>query len=419
MPNDMTFHQSATILNAIQQQVTGQASIAPVDLQGFVSVAQTVLKTGYDPVINAINQVLSRTIFSTRPYRRKFGLAEVSESAYGNHVRKISVADQPIEDDDRYKWPVAYDASQTTNPLGNGESVDMYAIKKPEVLQTNFYGQNVWQDHYTIFRDQLDCAFSSPEEFGRFVALITGEMNNKVEQIREDMGRACVINAIIGTSYGSANDADVATSPFSLAHRHIPLLSLYNAYTGGSLTATDIWKPENFTPFVRWAFGIIQAVSDLFEQRSEKFQTVVDGKHVMRHTPKNKQKIMVASQMANMIATMVRVQNFNDGFMTLPDGVRMESVAFWQSIGEPVGIVNNGASYIGANGAVVNVAPAEEAVPVIAYLYDEEALGYATTQSWSAPTPLNARGGYTNIWMHETQRLYNDHTEKTCVFTLL
>ena len=42
----------------------------------------------------------------------------------------------------------------------------------------------------------------------------------------------------------------------------------------------------------------------------------------------------------------------------------------------------------------------------------------ANTQSWSNPTPFNARGGYTNIWMHETQRIYNDHTEKGVVLLL-
>lgn len=416
MPNDLTFQQSATILNAIQQQVTGQASIAPLDLRGFVSVAQTTLKTGYDPVVNAINQVLTRTIFSTRPYRRKFGLAEITESAFGNHTRKIAVADKPIEDDDRYKWPVAYDAAQTGNPLGNGESVDQYIIKKPDVLQTNFYGSNVWQDHYTIFRDQLDCAFSSPDEFGRFISLITGEMSNKIEQIREDMGRACLLNAIGGTGAAAIAQQDSATSAFELSHRVIPLLTLYNAYTGGSYTQQSIFQPENFAPFVRWAFGIIQCVSDLFEQRSEKFQTIVNDKHIMRHTPKNKQKIFVASQFANMIATMVRVQNFNDGFMRLPDGVRMESVAFWQSIDDPL-MVNGSCTFIDENGEAATVG-ATEGTPVVAYLFDEEALGYATTQSWSSPTPLNARGGYTNIWLHETQRLYNDHTEKTCIFVL-
>ena len=46
MPNTMTFEQSATILNAIQQQVTGQAAQTPIDLTGFVSTANTVLQTG-------------------------------------------------------------------------------------------------------------------------------------------------------------------------------------------------------------------------------------------------------------------------------------------------------------------------------------------------------------------------------------
>lgn len=412
MPNTMTFEQSATILNAIQQQVTGQAAQTPIDLTGFVSTANTVLQTGYDPIYNAINQVLSRTIFSTRPYRRKFGLAEVSESAYGNHVRKLAVADKDIEDDDRYKWPVAYDAGQTP-PSGDGQSVDMYIQKKSDILQTNFYGANVWSDWYTIYKDQIDCAFTGPDEFGRFISLITGEQANKIEQIREDMGRTCVINAIIGT----IEQNDTATSMFDLGHRTIPLLTLYNTYTGLSLTATDVFQPANFTPFVRWAFSVIENVSDLMSERSELFQVVVNNKHVMRHTPKDRQKIFVASQFGNMISTMVRVQNFNDGFMVLPSGVKMESVTFWQNITDPLTIAGKG-SWIDSTGAVADSATAITSDPVIAYLFDDEHLGYATTQSWSSVTPFNSRGGYSNTWLHETQRLYNDHTEKSVVFLL-
>lgn len=412
MPNTMTFEQSATILNAIQQQVTGQAAQTPIDLTGFVSTANTVLQTGYDPIYNAINQVLTRTIFSTRPYNRKFGLAEVSESAYGNHVRKLAVADKVIEDDDRYKWPVAYDAGQTP-PSGDGQSVDMYIQKKADILQTNFYGANVWSDWYTIYKDQIDCAFTGPDEFGRFISLITGEQANKIEQIREDMGRTCVINAIIGT----IEQSDTATTMFDLGHRTIPLLTLYNTYTGLNLSATDVFQPANFTPFVRWAFSVIENVSDLMSERSELFQVVVNNKHVMRHSPKDRQKIFVASQFANMIATMVRVQNFNDGFMVLPTGVKMEPVTFWQNIKDPMTVTGK-ASWIDSTGAVANSATNITSDPVIAYLFDEEHLGYATTQSWSSVTPFNSRGGYSNTWLHETQRLYNDHTEKSVVFLL-
>lgn len=412
MPNDMNFYQVATLLNAVQQQATGQASIAPANFNEFVSAAQTTLRTGYDPVMNAISQVLSRTIFSIRPYDRRFALAEISEAAYGNHVRKLSIADTPIEDDERYKWPAGYDARQTANPLGDGESVDMQRIKKNQLLQTNFYGANVWQDHYTIWRDQLDCAFSSPEEFGRFVAMVTGNMADKLEQVRETMGRACVINSIIGT----LGEADDASSAFGLTHRTIPMLTLYNAYTGETFTQTDIFKPGNWAAFTRWAFSIIQSVSKLMEQRSEAFQTVVNNKHVMRHTPKDKQKMFVHSQAMSMFDTMASAVTYNDGYITLPNGVRVEEVAFWQSIKDPMSIVGTG-SRIGTNGEPVSHTVETPAL-VLAYLFDEEALGYATLQQWAAPAPFNAAGGYTNTWLHETQRLYNDHTEKSVAFTL-
>ena len=414
MPSTMTFNnQAATLLNAIQQQATGQAALTATDLSEFVSAATTTLQTGYDPVMQAISQVISRTIFSLRPYRRRFGLAEVSDTAYGNHVRKLTPIDKPINEDDRYKWPVTYDATHTANPMGDGESVDMQVINKQKALQTNFYGQNVWSDSYTIFRDQLDVAFTGPDELVQFVAMITGNMANKVEQIREDIGRAVVLNSMIGTY--AQNDA--ATSAFDLAHRTIPLLTLYNAQTGLSLTAQTVFQPDNFTPFVRWAFSIIMSVSDLMEERTSLFQTNIAGidGRINRHTPKARQKLWIASQAMNAIATMVRVQNFNDGFMTLPNGVRVESVGYWQAAKNPLN-VSGTASFIGANG--VATSDDAELGPVLAYLHDEEALGYATVNSWTAPAPFNARGGYVTNWLHETQKTYNDHTEKSVVFTL-
>lgn len=413
MPSTMTFNQAATLLNAIQQQATGQAAITATNLSEFVSAATTTLQTGYDPVMQAISQVLSRTIFSIRPYRRRFGLAEVSDTAYGNHVRKLSPIDKPIQEDDRYKWPVTYDATQQTNPMGDGESVDQQVINKQRVLQTNFYGQNVWQDSYTIFRDQFDVALTGPDELAQFITLITGNMANKVEQIREDIGRAVVLNSMLGTA---AVD-DAATSAFDLAHRTIPLLTLYNAQTGLELTAQTVFQPNNFTPFVRWAFSIIMSVSDLMEERTSLFQTnltTIDGR-INRHTPKARQKLWIASQAMNAIATMVRVQNFNDDFMRLPNGVRVESVGFWQAARNPLQ-VNGTATAISENGT-----PATSTTnigPVLAYLHDEEALGYATVNAWTAPAPFNARGGYVTNWLHETQKTYNDHTEKSVIFTL-
>ena len=408
--NDLTFEQASTFLNDVKEQMTGEKSIAPANTEEFVAVGTTVLKTGYDPILNAINQVLSRTIFSIRDYSAKFRLAEITETAFGNHTRKISIADRPIVDDERYKYPMAYDGTQ--NPAnGDGLSVDMYRIRKQDVLQTNFYGSQVFEDWYTLYKDQLECAFRNPAEMGRFVTMITMNHNNKLTQYREAAGRAVLLNFIGGI----LDEGDSATLYTELTHRIIPLLTLYNNATGLSLTRADVYKPANFRAFVQFTYSIMMQVSSLMEQRSIKYQTIVNGKNVQRHTPKANQKMHILEKFRAEWDMMGLANTYHNGFLVLPGGIRVEDVAFWQSIEAPESI-DVIPSRIGSNGSVV--VGTEQEAAVIATLYDEEALGYATTQSWSAPTPFNAAGGYTNYWVHETERTYNDHSEKGVVFTL-
>ena len=130
MANDLTFTQLSTVLNSIVSQATGASAQAVVDTSTFVNVAQTALKTGYDPLSTAISQVLSRTIFSTRPYSAKFPMHRKTAQQYGNHTRKLQVVDKDFENDQRFS-------------LTEGASVDMYVVNKPKVLQTNFYGSNI------------------------------------------------------------------------------------------------------------------------------------------------------------------------------------------------------------------------------------------------------------------------------------
>lgn len=61
--NDMAVKQAGTILSSLVQQATGQAVITPSTPGEFVSVATTALKTGADPILNALSQMWGRTIF--------------------------------------------------------------------------------------------------------------------------------------------------------------------------------------------------------------------------------------------------------------------------------------------------------------------------------------------------------------------
>ena len=398
--NEMSFTQVSTILNSLVQQATGQTAIAPTNTYEFVTAAQTLLKTGYDPILNAINQVLSETIFSIRPYNRKFRGIEATATQWGNHVRKLVPVSTGVEDDQRYKWPVAYNAGQTP-PLGDGQSVDPYKIKKPKVLQLNFYGQSVYEDWQTYFRDQLDNAFTGPDELARFWSMITTEQSNKLEQFREEFARGTVANFIGGILNGSDDS------------RIIHLLTEYNTATGLTLTATSVYQPENFKAFIEWSFARIKSLCRLMTERSQLFQTIVNNNPVLRHTDYNDMRIYLLAPYIDQVENIVMTNIYNDRYLSKVD---FEPVTYWQSIESPDSISLT-PGFINTDGAWAT-GDAVEQDNIFGVIFDRDALGYAQTQSWSAPTPFNPAGGYYNIFWHETLKNWNDHTEKGIVLLL-
>lgn len=388
--NELNINQVGTILNAVVKQATGNTTLTTVDGNNFATVAQLPLKIGYDPVISAISQVLSSTIFSVRPYSRKFKGINVSSQKFGNITRKLNIADSDWTDDDRLE-------------LTDGKSIDMYVVKKPTVLQTNFYGANAFQRQTTIFKDQLDVAFSSQEEFGRFISMLMSNVSDMIEQGHESMARMCILNYVGGKL---ANEDEV--------NNRIHLLAEYNALTGLTLNEKDVYKPENFPSFMKFVVARIKAISNLMTERSEKFHTNVTGKEVMRHTPLSKQKVYLLAPQQYLMETSVLSDLFNDKYMKMTD---LELVNFWQNIDKPADIDIN-PIYMDKNGDLKQPKSAIKEPHLFGVIFDEEALGYTTVNSWSAPTPFNARGGYHNIFWHYTDRYWNDFTENGVVLLL-
>lgn len=399
MANDLSFDQLSTVLTAITNQATGVNNITPLNTSSFVSVAQTALKTGYDPLTTAISQVLSKTIFSVRPYTRKFKGLNVSNQRYGNHVRKLLTIDKPFEDDDRLK-------------LVDGESIDQYKVNKPNVLQTNFYGANVYQKSVTIYKDQLDCAFSSPDEFASFISMVMQNASDMIEQAHEETARATINNLISGiyaaeTTTGTANTMAKSNG----GKRAINLLTLYNQTNGGALSVNDIFKAQNFESFVKFAFSTINTLADLMTDRNTLFSSQLTNYTVIRHTPKDRMKFYLYTDLVNKINSEVYSSVFNPDFLKLVD---FERVNFWQSALNPSQIENKPVM-LNKDGTL-NTVGNTDIGNVFGVLFDEEAAGYTTVNEWSQPSPFNARGGYYNQFWHFTDRYWNDFTENAIVF---
>ena len=387
------FNDAAVLLNSIVSQATGKTNITPSNLQEFISVGTTALAVGPDPLMQAISQVLSRTIYSVRPYSEKFAGLRADALRWGNHVRKLSIADSDWESDQRY-----YEAP--SDFLDNGDAVDMYKIKMPNVLQTNFYGQNVVQRSITIFRDQLNVAFSNPEDFMRFVSMIMQNVSDQLAQARESTARMALAN-FIG-----------AKATLGTGHVY-HLIDEYNAATGQSLTGTTIFNPANYATFIRWVYGFVKTLSDRMTERSTIYQQNVTGKAISRHTPKARQKFYVSAPDLNRMDAEVLSVTFNDDRLSLGE---VESVGYWQSIQTP-NQVSVSPSYMDTNGTIVN-GNAIVVDNIFGLLFDEEAVMVQSVNEWSAPTPFNPAGGYTNTFWHQRNRYLNDFTEKGVLLLL-
>lgn len=398
MANDLSFNQISTLLNAINQQATGQTSIAPVDTASFVSMATTLLQMGYDPLATAISQVLAKTIFSVRPYSELFKGIKVSNQKYGNHVRKLQVVDRPLVDSKVYDLTDEY-------------TVDHYEVRKPKVLQTNYYGEETFSDFLTIYTVQLDNAMSGPEEFASFISMILQNVEDKLTMSRENLSRMLVSNLI-----GAKAQADSGNV--------INLLTAYNDYLGltstSRLTVEDVKDPDRYGDFIKFAYAKIKNVSDLMRSRSIKYHMNISGSPIMRHTPYANQRLYISSFDKHMIDTRVLADVFNDDQMRLMD---FQPVDFWQSIESPdtVSVIP---VYINSSGQLVNADTTAKnrttsvVTGVFGVLMDEEAIGYTITLERTERTPLNARGMFYNQFWHDTKKYWTDLTENAVVFIL-
>ena len=386
--NNMTKEQAYTLIAALHQQATGKAALTPTNLSDFISVAQSTLAAGYEQTLNAITQVIQKTIVAVRPYDAKFSGLEMTADQWGGIIRKLSFADRGPEAD-------------PTHATVDGVAVDQFVVRKPALIETHYVGSDVYMGSYTIYREQLKTAFENEGNFGAFMTGLMTHFLNERTQWLEDLKRSELSNAI-----GAVKDIGNTES-------NIHLLTEYNAATGLSLTATTVMQPANYPAFMKWVYARVSEVSRMMSERSELFQQKITGYDINRHTPVRDQRLYMEASLLDGMDAMVLADTYHDNFLRYAD---VEAVSFWQSIKAPRS-VSVTPVYVDGNGAVkVGTAVAETAV--VGIMFDRDAMGYNVYNDVLETSPYNAKGQYYNIFAHMDVQLQLDVTEKIAVFYL-
>lgn len=383
--NTLTVTDIYTVANAIVSQATGRTDITAYDATSFISIADIALKTAPDVLLGAISQVLSRTIMSTRPYTRKFKNLETDNITFGNHVRKLSIVDKDFE-------------AEKTYDLVDGEAIDQQIVNKPDIIQMNFYGETVFTRYYTLFKDQLNIAFSNAQELASFVSMVVQNCADIIEQTHENLSRGVVANAI------------AATIALNNSNQTVKLVTEYNNLTGLSLTSATIYQPANFKPFIEFCYSVMATVSENLTERTIIYHNNVTDKEVSRHTPKEYQRAWIYTPSKYQMEAMALSDVFNDKYLKF---IPSEGVNFWQSIETP-DTIDMTCGYTGANGSPTSASVEQSGI--FGILCDHELMGVTTVNQWTATAPFNARGGYQNTFFHYTDKYYFDNSENAVVF---
>lgn len=395
------------LINAIAAEATGRdGSITAVDSSTFVSVGESIMRTGTENTLNAISLVLGRTFMAVRPYEARLRIVNaINSGLYANRVRKISYMS-------RYAQPAGFvntdlyinHAMGYDNGSNGGSSVaSMWEQNQPVPLEMNFAGSSVWDESTTVYEDALQAAFKDEASFSEFMTGVMTEKGNDIEVDKEAFNRATLLNFMAGIY-----DLNSVTGGA------IDMVAAFNAWNGGTTYTGAQLRSTYRKEFLEFFVATVKKLSNQLTNRSIKYhwspsKTINSVQYdLLRHTPKDKQKLILYRPFLIDAEASVLPEIFNDQYLKLAN---YEAVDFWQDELVPFGINVTPAIPDTSDPTTQKAGTTVALDYVLGVLYDEDAMMVDYQLEASYSTPIEARKRYRNIWWHFKRNSINDFTE--------
>jgi hypothetical protein len=392
--NSLTAVDVYKIVNDINSQMFGTKEIAVIDTTSFVSVGEKILRSGTENIMDAMAVTFMNNYFPNTPYIGKVRIIDETAERWG----AITLETVPLHMDEEASEDT--NTNLNTNQFNDGNSVDMYKIKKPKVVQLKFYGTKKEQNHITRLDDQLSQAFRSVEEFSNFYTSVMTEFRNDIEQTMEAGRRLAICNYIAGLSAMGLYKIDL-TKEYNTEHE--------TTYTGLQLRTT---YAKDFVP---WFVAYVQNLSDCMTERSTMYHANFTDQNILRFTPKEYQKFIMLNSFWKQAQTSVLSAAFNDKYLKIAD---VEFVNYWQSIKYPEQIKIKPNILDLATGESKNATNNVELPYVLGCIFDRRAVGVNYQFTKTITTPVNAAGDYYNTYVHYRKNYWNNYTHNGVVFVM-
>lgn len=427
MGKTLTPKDAHTIMAALVRQATGQSDISVQTTNDFISAGELVLATGMENVFNSINILMGRIIIASRPYQALLTLMDALETGEFTHrFEKVSfysldpMASGNFNTDLYTNLADGFTAGQ--NPDSNGVAQSTKSqweqVQRPFAV-FNYGGSDVWDLCITLYEDQVQQAFRSEEEFNRFIAGYIREHENDYESQREAFNRMILLNKVAQT-YDMQSDM-----PGSVVN----LTKAFNDKFGTSYTSEQL-RTTYLKSFLEFFVAEFKAQSGYLRERSAKYhwsvpRTFRGATHnILRHTPYEFQRVYLFDRLYKDAESMVMPEIFNDEYLDLD--TQYQAVSYWQSnytdakrskIDIVPAVIDTDTSHTSTYGTQIQ--GAEVALDyVVGLICDVDGMLTDFQIETARTTPVEARKGYRNTWLHIAKNGICDPTENVILFIM-
>lgn len=411
MPNYFQVKDAAPIVSSLYRQLSGQSALTKVDTTNFVDAGKSVLSQGYENVMNALSQLVGRTITAVRASAdEEFALIDKSEDSFSDRIRKISVYSKDPQATGMYNTDLATYGTNLGAGLSDTSGVGSQWEQAPYMPVEKFFGPNefAWQHEYTDYINQLNVAFTSEGELVNFLNGMRTRMLNDIKLQKTAKNRIAVLSRLAGNKLL----ADQGNLPAECA---INLRKEFNAEYGTSYTTAQLLN-EHRIAFYKFFLAKFKIYSKMMQFDSVMFhdaltKTVDDVTYsVLRSTPKSLQKFLFNEQLFTETEFDL-AEIFHPDKLAFPRE-NAEGIMFWQDPKKPYEIDCVPALPEGAASTEVKMAV------VLGILFDTDALMSNNRYEGMLATPINARHGYRNEFYNFKYSLFSDYSENSLVFYL-
>ena len=419
MARTLTPQDAYALVNLMVKEQTGQdATIQAVDTSSFVSVGEQLLASGTENVLNTLGLILGRTMIAVRPYKAKLNIINsINSGMYANRIRKISYYSREAEEvgafNTQLNTNLAMGFDNGENPSGGTpqSTPSMWVQNQPVPLSLNFGGTSSWSDSTTIYEEQLKAAFRDEASFNQFVSGIMTEKANDIESQKEAFNRVALLN-FIGEIVNFYNQGCTVCN----------LTYEFNQKFGTSYTSAQL-RTVYLKDFTKFMVATIKGYMAKLQIRQKgnhwsPAKTIGGTNYVlMRHTPIEKQRLIMYAPLFRDVEAMVLPEIFNTQYLDIEK--QYEGVEFWQNLNNP--------SAVSVTPAIPNIAsPSSGQIQgsavaldyVVGLLYDEDALMVDYQLDAAYSTPVEARKLYRNLWWTFAKNLITDVTENAVLFIM-